>query len=276
MNKLNSKKIRSIAVNIFAAACAAALVVTGCGTLSSSSDQKSVTTAAVAQAQEVNTGNAAGISREDTVTVSSKASVYAVPDRAELRFGIKTLSQTAVEAQKENSKNVDAVVKVLKQNGIDEKDIQTAMYDVTPQYDWNTGDGDKIIGYNVTTTLVVKNVKIDDAGKLITACTGAGANEFNGVDYSCTKYDDLYGEALQNAVTASKEKAEKLAAAAGRKLGDVTMIAEGYQDMTYANSSAKTFAAADMNAGGAVEESAALMPGQAEISATVTVTYKLK
>lgn len=277
--KNRSSGNRRFAAGLFAAACAAALAVTGCGPAASASpSQKSVLTATVAEAQEVSAGTAAGAVRGDTVTVSSKGSVYAVPDRAELRFGIRTQAEAATQAQQENSTKVDAVVKVLKENGIEEKDIQTAMYDVSPQYDWNTGNGDQIIGYSVYTTLVVRNTAIEDAGKLITACTGAGANEFNGVSYSCTKYDDLYGEALQNAVAAARGKAEKLAAAAGRTLGEVAVLTEGYQDMTFANDSDKVYAAESaMDAGaGAAEESANLMPGEAEITATVTVTYQLR
>ena len=199
-----------------------------------------------------------------------------MPDRAELRFGVRTQAKTASEAQTDNSKNVDAVISVLKKNGIPKENIQTTWYDVSPQYDWNTGNGDTIIGYSVSSTLSVKNVKIEDAGTLISACTEAGANEFNGISYSCTEYDKYYGEALKEAVASSKEKAELLAEAAGRSLGPVTNIVEGYQDTTYAVN-AKAMSA--MDGAGAMGESAAsasLLPGEAEITANVTVTYVLK
>lgn len=149
------------------------------------------------------------------------------------------------------------------------------MYDVSPQYDWNTGDGSNIIGYSAFSNLSVKDVPIDDAGKLITACTNAGANEFNGLSYSSTQYEALYAEALKKAVAAAEAKANVLAEAAGRKLGHVKMITEGYQDMTYANTSEKVYAGGM----GAAEDSASaanILPGQAEITANVTVTYTLQ
>ncbi len=200
----------------------------------------------------------------------------AVPDRAELHFGIRTQADTAEEAQQTNSKNVDAVVKVLKKNGIKEEKIQTSMYDVSPQYDWNTGDGSKVIGYSAFSNLSVKDVVIEEAGKLITACTNAGANEFNGISYSCTQYNTLYAEALKKAVAAAQTKAGVLAEAAGRKLGEVKMISEGYQDMTYANNSEKVYAAAGMGAAEDSASAASILPGQAEITANVTVTYILQ
>lgn len=254
--------------------CAAIIGVSGCSPAAGSSDSGSLT-ATVVQAQETSPVSGAA-SSPDTVTVTAKGSTRAVPDRAELHFGIRIQAETAEEAQQNNSKNVDAVVKVLKKNGIKEENIQTSMYDVSPQYDWNTGDGTKVIGYTAFSNLAVKNVVIEDAGKLITACTDAGANEFNGIFYSSTQYDALYAEALKKAVAAAQAKAEVLADAAGRKLGNVKMISEGYQDMTYANTSEKVYAATGM---GAAEDSASaanILPGQAEISANVTVTYVLQ
>jgi hypothetical protein len=117
--------------------------------------------------------------------------------------------------------------------------------------------------------------KIKDAGTLIAACTEAGANEFNGVSYSCTEYDKFYGEALKEAVTSSKEKAALLAEAAGRTLGEVTRISEGWQDTTF---EANAKGVSSMEGAGALDEGAgaSILPGQAEITATVTVTYILK
>lgn len=257
-----------------AALCAAAislLCISGCGQNVSGTGSTTVTAVAAEK-------NTPGLQADvpDTVTVSGKGSVYAAPDRAELRFGIRTQAETAAEAQERNSRSVGSVISALKKSGIKEESIQTTWYDVSPQYDWNTGNGDTIIGYNVSSSLSVKNVNIEEAGALITACTKAGANEFNGISYSCTNYNELYGEALQKAVEASREKAGLLAKAAGRSLGSVAAITEGYQDTTYALNAK---AMGSMDGAGAVTEAgsdAALMPGQAEITAAVTVTYVLR
>ncbi len=274
MKRIFTSRSKVFPALLAAIVCTSILSITGCASAANPSDKSSITTT-VAQAQETASA-AAAVSSQDTVTVSAKGSTRAIPDRAELHFGIRTQAETAEKAQKENSKNVDAVVKVLTQNEIQEKDIQTSMYDVSPQYDWNTGDGTNVIGYSAFSSLSVKNVPIDDAGKLITACTEAGANEFNGISYSCTQYESLYAEALKNAVAAAESKAKVLAEAAGRNLGDVKTIVEGYQDMTYANNSEKVYAASGMEAAEDSVSSANILPGQAEITANVTVTYTLQ
>lgn len=267
---MHSRTLCSLAL---AAVCAAALALTGCSA-STSDAGTGGTVVRVSAAQTADTAREANPS--DNVTVTSKGSVYAVPDLAELRFGVRTQAETAAEAQSANSSGVDSVIKALKDKGVSEDNIQTTWYDVSPQYDWNTGNGDTITGYSVSTSLSVKGVAIKEAGSLISACTEAGANEFNGISYSCSQYASLYSEAQQKAVEASKEKASVLAAAAGRSLGPVRSITEGWQDTTY-EANMKTMAAMDAGKGAGQESSTAgFMPGEAEITANVTVTYELK
>ena len=274
MKKTFPGKSRFFTAALAAAVCAAVMSMPGCSSAGFSAEKSGIATT-VAEAQETPAADAAS-SSQYTVTVSGSGSTAVTPDRAELRFGIRTQAETAEEAQRANSSNVNAVIKVLEKNGIKKDKIQTTMYDVSPQYDWNTGDGTNLIGYSAFSNLTVKDAAIDEAGKLITACTEAGANEFNGLSYSSTQYDAVYAESLKKAVAAAKAKAEVLAEAAGRKLGDVKMIVEGYQDMTYANTSEKVYTAAGMGAAEDSASSANILPGQAEITANVTVTYTLK
>ena len=273
-SRINSRSSSlSICSLVLAAVCASSLVLTGCSA-SASDAGTGGTVVRVSAAQSPD--NVPAGSSTDTVTVSSKGSVYAVPDLAELRFGVRTQAETASEAQSSNSISVDSVIKALKSKGISEENIQTTWYDVSPQYDWNTGNGDTITGYSVSTSLSVKGVAVKETGGLISTCTEAGANEFNGISYSCSQYEAIYAEAQQKAVEASKEKASVLAAAAGRSLGQVRSITEGWQDTTY-EANMKTMAAMDAGKGAGPESSTAgFMPGEAEITANVTVTYELK
>ena len=95
------------------------------------------------------------------------------------------------------------------------------------------------------------------------------------VSFLCSGYDEAYRQALAQAVEASRVKAETLALAAGKKLGEPMVITEGWQDTSarYGRSvngaSFKTEAA--MDAGGP-----AFQPGETEITANVTVTYRMQ
>ena len=209
----------------------------------------------------------------ETVTVSGKCTMYSTPDKAEINIGVHTREADAATAQQANTEIVDNVIQAIKELGTDEKSIRTTGYNIWQEYNYETGE---VRGYNVTTSLTIKDLDIADAGAVITQAIAAGANEMNGISYSCSDYDKVYREALAAAVDAAREKGVVLAEAAGKELGDVQTVLEGYQDMNarYSRSNVTMDAAAEEKSLGAA--AASVMPGEAEINAEVTVTYYMK
>lgn len=213
----------------------------------------------------------AALSGDKTVTVSASGKVSVVPDMAEIIFGISTEDTDAAAAQDKNSKEAQKVVDKLTELGISEKSIKTSAYDIYPQYDYDAEGGSRIVGYTVDTTLTVSDLPVSDAGNVISQCVSAGINSMNGINYSCSGYDDAYNEALAEAVNAAAGKAQVLATAFGKSLGDVKSVVEGYQDVTLQYRSLD--AAAFKNS---MESSdAVIMPGESDVEAQVTVTYAL-
>ena len=208
--------------------------------------------------------------KAETVTVSGQSVVYETPDKAEVRFGVTSQDEEAAAAQQKNTEAVDKVLSSLKKLGIEEKSIRTTGYNMYQSYDYEKNQPN---GYNVTTSLTVKDLAIDMAGKVLTEAVAAGANEMYGISYSCSTYDSAYEKALTDAVAAAKKKAGVLAAAAGKTLGDVQSVVEGYQDTSAQYSKTTAMAEADVMDAGA---SYSVMPGESEITATVSVTWYLK
>ena len=125
----------------------------------------------------------------------------------------------------------------------------------------------------MTTTLTVSDRKIADTGKLITEAVAAGANNVNSVTYTCSSYDEKYQEALQAAVSAAQAKAQVLAEAAGKTLGEPSVLVEGYQDTSAQyDPTVKTMAMESMNSADSMQ----MEPGQMSIDADVTVTYSMQ
>src|SRR4051794_40903647 len=60
-----------------------------------------------------------------TVTVNGSGSVSAVPDMAQLSFGVTTEAKTAADALAQNGDAADKVIAALKRAGIATKDLQT-------------------------------------------------------------------------------------------------------------------------------------------------------
>ncbi len=212
----------------------------------------------------------------EEVTVSASGTVRLVPDKASVSFGVTTQESSAELAQSKNSEAVQQVMDVLTGRGVEEKSIRTVNYNMYPQYDYSELGEQRIIGYVVYTTMCVEDQEIDDLGRLLSACVAAGINSVDNVSFFCSGYDEAYRQALREAVEASRDKAEILAAAAGKKLGEALSITEGWQDTSarYARSvnaygAMKTEAAMDMAA-------PSFQPGETEITANVTVSYRMQ
>ena len=176
--------------------------------------------------------------------------------------------------QKTVDQAVKNVMEVLTGRGIEEKSICMTYYSMYPQYDWSDGE-QRITRYNVTTTMTVQDQNIKDLGTLLSACMAAGINNVDNVSFFCSSYDEAYRQALAQAVADSRLKAEALAQAAGKTLGEPVTITEGWQDTSarYGRNAEVPLAMSEA----AAQDSAgpSLQPGETEITANVTVTYRI-
>lgn len=206
----------------------------------------------------------------NTITVSASGKVTAIPDMAEITFSVQTEDKDVKTAQDNNSKEAQKVVDKLKELGVEEKSIKTSNYDIYPQYDYDYSGGNRIVGYTVDTTLTVSDLKIEDAGNVISQCVDAGINCMNNITYSFSGYDDAYNEALKNAVAEAETKAKALAEASGKTIVEVNSITEGYQDLSLQYRSASVMKNSPEAASDAV-----ILPGESDIEANVTVTYRI-
>ena len=208
------------------------------------------------------------------ITVSASSTVRLAPDKATVSFGVTTQDSTADQAQEKNSEAVKDVMEMLTERGIEEKNIRTTNYSLYPQYDYSEKGEQTIVGYVVRTSMSVQDQDIEDIGKLLTDCVSAGINMIDNVSFLCSGYDEAYAKALTEAVEASRVKAEVLAKAAGKTLGEVVSITEGWQDTSirYGKESGIYFEmAADVKASGP-----SFIPGESEITANVTASYQME
>lgn len=255
------KNRKSVVIaGLTAATIITASMLSGCGTTS-------VPAGAIQTEGTVEVSSTA--KSDSTVEVSSIGKITVIPDMAELTFGIDTEDTDVEYAQEKNSRETEKVIEKLKDLGVDERSIKTSGYDIYSQYDYDDDGESRVSGYTVSTMLTVSDIKVEDAGHIISQCVKAGINSMNGISYSCSGYDEAYKEALAKAVKAASEKAEVLAEASGKKLGDVVTIVEGYQntDLEYryldAEALKNSYETAD----------AVIMPGESDVEADITVTY---
>lgn len=196
-------------------------------------------------------------STDDTLTVSGVGTVGAVPDEAQLSFGVETRRPTAQAAVAANGDAMRRVISALRQAGA--REIATQWVSVYPY----TADDGSVQGY-VASNSVSASSDVEDAAALIDAAAEAGANQVSGPGLSSSNAEALYRQALAKAVDEARAHAEVLAKAAGRSLGRITTIVESGAQPVPVYDRAEAAAPTP------------IVPGQQETSATVSVTFSLR
>lgn len=216
---------------------------------------------------------AAGAPVEDSVTVYGQGIVYIKPDIAYITFGYENIDLDPKKAQDDNTAAMDKITKAVKAAGVGDADMQTAQYNVYQDYDY-VNNKKEIRGYRVTNTLRVSVKDVAKAGDVIKAAYDAGSNLFNGISFDIIKRQESYIEALNIAMDRAEEKAQDLAQGSGRSITGVINIVESSPSYTQYYPSASNFAV-EQAAPAADYASGAVSSGELQITATVSVTYRL-
>lgn len=203
-----------------------------------------------------------------TVTASGLGKTTASPDTAEMTFGATAYSNDSRKALEEASKLSAAINAAVKDAGVTEEDIQTANVSVYPEYSYE-GDKPSVTGYRATVSVRAKIRDMASIGDVIGAASAAGANEINGPAFTLTDDEEKRGEAIELAVADARVRAESMAKAAGKKVGDVLSISEAGVNVPVLYDSVRTLAAGEALA-------VPIETGELEVTANVTVVFELE
>lgn len=199
------------------------------------------------------------VASADTVTTTGHGVVTVVPDEASVSAGVHTQAATAAAALAENAKLMSSVIEALKAAG--GSDLQTQQVSLYPQ----TNDQSQVIAY-VADNSVSSKTKIARAGALIDAAVGAGANTVSGPSLDVSDRDARYRDALGKAVEDARAKAAALARAGGFGVGQVSSVTE-----QAASAPVPVYEAA----AAAKSDATPIEPGTQDVTADVTVTFRI-
>ena len=207
----------------------------------------------------------------NTISFNGEGKMVAKPDMAKISLTILTTATTSKIAQDDNSKRSKAVVDYLKSQKIDDKDIKTISYNISPQYKYPPYGGQATItGYQVNQTMEVKVCNLDNTSNILDGVVTAGANQVNQLSFEIDNPDALKAEARAKAIANAKQKAGELQSQVGISLGKIVNFSEntgGYPvPMMY---EAKSL-------GGGVGMAPAIPTGENEITVNVTLTYQIR
>jgi len=160
------------------------------------------------------------------ITVSGEAVVKVRPDRVVLTFGVETWDKESISAARE--KNVEICKKAvtsLRQYAVSEKDIMTDTYSIEPRY-VDDYERRRFIGYFVRNSFSVVLTDPSKVELVVTKVLEQGVNYIHGIDFQTTEFKKYREQARELALKAAKEKAEKMAAVLGQKVGGAIDIRE--------------------------------------------------
>ncbi|WP_062112097.1 SIMPL domain-containing protein, partial [Aureimonas sp. AU40] len=166
------------------------------------------------------------------IEVGGEGTAFRAPDLAVTQLTVLRDAPTAAEATKQASEAVGAVAKAMAEFGVEKRDLQTAGFQISPQYQTdNRQDGQqsppKIVGYEVRNTLSVKVRDLSKLGEIMDRAVKLGVNEGGSIRFEIADPADVSKEARRLAVADARARAETLADASGQKLGRVLVIQDG-------------------------------------------------
>ena len=199
--------------------------------------------------------------------VSGSASAFVVPDTVSISLGVLTQAPSARETSDKNAALMNAVISALKNQGLTDKEIQTAVFSIQPVYNYpNNGGAPTITGYSASNNVVVTTRMVGNLSDILDKAVAAGANQVSGISFMVSeeKQKQIHDDLLAGAVKDAREKADKLAESLGVKITGVssTSISEGGIPQPMAL--------------GISEKAAPIQPGQTEVSLSVQVTYLIE
>ncbi len=225
---------------------------------------------ALAASYILNARTAARSVSQTQISVTGEGKVSARPDIAVLNATIMTENATVSEAQAQNTRSSDAVMKFLKEQGVEDKDVKTTNYSIYPQYFYPQYAKPSITGYQVRNMLEIKIRDLSKVDKILGGVVTNGANEIGNVAFTIENPDKLKEEARQKAIENAKAKAKVLAKDLGVRISKIVGFSEssngGVPPIFYAE------AAYGKGGGGGPD----LAQGEQEIKIFVTVTYEFK
>lgn len=207
-----------------------------------------------------------------TVSVRGEGVMTTAPDQVRLSVSVNTRGENASAAMKSASTKTAEILTVLKNLGVEEKNIQTSRVNVSPTYDYSKQiQPPPIVGYNAANdfTVLFKGKLMEKVGEFMDKAAAAGATNFGALQYETSRQRELEREAMKKAADDAKARAEVLAKQLGASLGPVVTIAE----------SATGGGPVPMMMKGAMMEAnagAPVMQGELSLRAEVSVVFELK
>jgi uncharacterized protein YggE len=209
------------------------------------------------------------------IVVNGNANVDANPDEATVRLGVVRQSTTAQTAQEQTNRAASDILAAVTKLGVPAQRIRTSQLTLTPIYAPRrpeSAEAPRIVTYNASNIVSIELDSLDRVGPVIDAGLKAGANQLEGVQFRLKNDLAAREQALRQAVSEAKRKAEVIAETLGVRLAGVLEVNEG----GVAIMPKGEFGGAPFALARAADAATPVSPGQLEVHANVTIRYRIE
>ena len=199
------------------------------------------------------------------------------PDMATISTGVQTDADTAVEALRRNSAEMERLVALIRALGIPARDIQTASINLNPRYDYNNrGDQPpRFLGYQASNQVTVKLRDLDRVGEVLDAMVEAGATNINGPQFSIEDDEAAKAQARSNALERGRAQAEEYARLAGYSGVRLLQVAEAIRGSGGMENDVVTVSGARMRMAPPAPPPPPVAPGVVATGVGIALTYEM-
>jgi uncharacterized protein YggE len=210
---------------------------------------------------------------ERTITLDAQGKATVVPDVAHTTIGMIAEGETVAEAQQKNTEVMNELIARLKELGIVEADIQTANYNVYPQYNYTSDDGRTLDGYEVSQSVTVKIRDKENTNAVLALAGEVGANSVGGVNFTIDDTAVYKEEARRDALRQVYEKATELSELLGIEIVGVVTYNEYESNPGPYPMYERAMLDSSTGYGGAEPQ---IESGTTDVYVTVSVTFEIR
>jgi uncharacterized protein YggE len=210
---------------------------------------------------------------EHTISVESQGKVTVVPDIAMTTMGMISDAATVAEAQQKNTETMNKLIDRLKGLAIEAKDIQTANYNVYPQYEYSDKGVQTLKGYQVSQNVTVKIRNLQNSQKVLALAGELGINNVSGITFTIDDREVYKAQAREIAI----QKVQAKAAALSSSLGVHIVGIVNYNEYEGGQNDYPLYKANVMaDSVGAAAPAPSIEPGSTDVLLNVSVTYQIQ
>ena len=212
-----------------------------------------------------------------TFSVSGEGKVVVEPTIAKVSLSLITEGVDPALVQENNATKMNSIIEYLKGEGIEEKDIKTTQFNLSPKYSSVSRFSSSYIdGYTLTQEVTVTIRDLESVGEIVAQANNLGVNRINSVSFDVTDEEraEFMAQAREEAFQDAKLKARSMSRSASVKLGDIVSFYENSYEPYHGR-----VLSSSIGYGGDFAETAvapSIEPGSQEINVNVNVTYEIK